>query len=107
MARKHHNPDPVAVAAAQREQIIHGPPPVLIEPSEQAPPVAAAIDARGSTIMVRRASGRHWLVVSQISQLLHDPGQLGGPWFVRCDGQQLPIGESDAIKVAQALGIQV
>ena len=107
MARKHHNPDPVAVAAAQREQIIHGQPPVLREPGVQAPPVVATIDAHPSTIMVRRAIGRHWLVISQISQLLHDPGQLGGPWFVRCDGQQLPISESDAIKVAQALGIQV
>jgi hypothetical protein len=60
-----------------------------------------------STLLVRRGQGKHWVQLPHVSQLIHDPGQLSGPWFIRCDGQQLPISEGDALAVAKALGVDV
>lgn len=56
-------------------------------------------------IAIQRMHGTHWMRLSLISQLIYDVGQLQGPFFVRCDGQQLPISEAEAAKLAKAMNI--
>lgn len=47
-------------------------------------------------VLITERSGKRQLRLSSISQVIFDPGQIGGPWFVRCDGQQLGVTEANA-----------
>lgn len=54
--------------------------------------------------IIERHGNRH-LRIASISQVVYDVGQVGGPWFVRCDGQQLPVIEANAKIILALLGL--
>ena len=54
-------------------------------------------------ILLRTRSGKRWVRISSIEQFLHDPGQLGGPWFIRSSSQQIPVTPEEAAHIAQIL----
>lgn len=78
-------------AAAQREALIRGQTPS--SPSDQ------------EWIKITERHGQRWLHFSHISQVICDAGQIGGPWFVRCDGQQHAVTEAVARDIMQRLGV--
>lgn len=81
--------------ALSREALING---NGREPKERRPASAefVAITERHGQRLLRRAA---------ISQVIKDAGQIGGPWFIRCDGQQLPVSEENARLILRALGL--
>jgi hypothetical protein len=48
--------------------------------------------------------GVRYLRLSSISQVINDTGSIGGPWFIRCDSQQLPVSEIAAREISALLG---
>lgn len=69
-----------------------------------APPKATD---RAEFVCIQERHGRRHLRLSHISQVIHDAGQIGGPWFVRCDGQQLPVSEANAHLIGGLLGLNL
>lgn len=98
VAKLAHNmkADPKAAAQARARAIAGDEEPT---PTPAYPPDAM--------IAIQRVHGTHWMRLSLISQLIHDAGQLNGPWFVRSDGQQLPISYGEALKLAKAMNIKL
>jgi hypothetical protein len=58
-------------------------------------------------ICITERHGRRHLRLAAITQMVHDSGQVGGPWFVRCDGQQLPVSEENFRLIAGLLGLSI
>lgn len=101
MSRRTPSDDLTTVAAraathplAQRTALINGT--AVKEPGEP---------RRTEFICITERHGKRQLRLSHISQVVQDAGQLGGPWFVRCDGQQLPVSEASARLILDLLGL--
>jgi len=61
--------------------------------------------SRTEFIRITERHGKRQLRLAHISQVILDAGQIGGPWFVRCDGQQLPVSEANALAILDLLGL--
>lgn len=81
---------------ANREAIINGTAPP--EPRER---------RGGEFVCITERHGKRLLRLARISQVVEDAGQIGGPWFVRCDGQQLPVSEANARLILRLLGLSM
>jgi len=84
-------PNPAAARAA------------LISGKDESPPKESV---QADFIILRTKVATRWLRLSAITQLIHDPGQLGGPWFV-FDGQKTAVDQAQAIKIAAVLKISL
>jgi len=82
---------------AQREAIINGT--AVPEPRERR--------SGGEFVCITERHGKRLLRLARISQVIQDAGQIGGPWFVRCDGQQLPVSEANARQILGLLGLSM
>lgn len=87
----------VSSPLAQREAMINGTAPP--EPRERRP--------GGEFVCITERHGQRLLRLARISQVIEDKGQIGGPWFVRCDGQQLPVNEATARQILGLLGLSM
>ena len=90
----------VAQAAAaspleQREALING------------TAVKGQTESRAEFVCITERHGQRQLRLSHISQVVKDAGQIGGPWFVRIDGQQLPVSEANALLILGLLGLKM
>jgi hypothetical protein len=96
MSKRTTTPPP---EASQREALINGdtllPAPKLKHPS--------TLDF----VRIKERHGERLLRLSMISQVVRDAGQVGGPWFIRCDGQQLPVSEENAALVLAGLNLSM
>lgn len=81
---------------AKREAMINGTAPP--EPRER---------RGGEFVCITERHGKRLLRLARISQVVEDAGQIGGPWFVRCDGQQLPVSEANARLILRLLGLSM
>jgi len=81
----------------QREALING----------TAPPEVRERRPGGEFVCISERHGKRLLRMARISQVIEDPGQIGGPWFVRCDGQQLPVSEANARLILGLLGLSM
>ncbi len=80
---------------AKREALING-------TADHAPP-----ERRADFVCITERHGTRLLRLARISQVIEDAGQIGGPWFVRCDGQQLPVSEANARLILGLLGLSM
>jgi len=101
--RTHDKSLPTATAPAattpqaQREALING----------TAAPEVRERRTGGEFVCISERHGKRLLRLARISQVIEDPGQIGGPWFVRCDGQQLPVSEANARLILGLLGLSM
>lgn len=58
-------------------------------------------------VCITERHGQRLLRLARISQVIQDAGQIGGPWFVRCDGQQLAVSEENARMIMGSLGLSM
>ena len=58
-------------------------------------------------VCITERHGQRLLRLARISQVIMDGGQIGGPWFVRCDGQQLAVSEENARLIMDRLGLSM
>ena len=82
---------------AKREAMING----------AAPPEPRERRTGGEFVCITERHGKRLLRLARISQVIEDAGQIGGPWFVRCDGQQLPVSEANARLILGLLGLRM
>lgn len=62
---------------------------------------------RAEFVCITERHGKRQIRLSHISQVVQDAGQVGGPWFVRIDGQQLPVSEANARLILGLLGLSM
>jgi hypothetical protein len=67
--------------------------------------VKGQTESRADFVCITERHGQRQLRLSHISQVVKDAGQIGGPWFVRIDGQQLPVSEANASLILGLLGL--
>lgn len=94
---KRHTPRGNLAELAQREAMINGT--TVPEPRERR--------AGGDFVCITERHGKRLLRLARISQVIEDAGQIGGPWFVRCDGQQLAVSEANARQILGLLGLSM
>lgn len=82
---------------AKREAMING----------TAPPEPRERRGTSEFVCITERHGKRLLRLARISQVIEDAGQIGGPWFVRCDGQQLPVSETNARLILGLLGLSM
>jgi hypothetical protein len=70
-----------------------------------APTKPKAEPASADFVCITERHGKRQIRLSHISQVVKDVGQVGGPWFVRIDGQQLPVSEANAMLILGLLGL--
>jgi len=58
-------------------------------------------------VCITERHGKRQLRLANISQVIEDAGQIGGPWFVRCDGQQLQVSAENARIILGLLGLSM
>lgn len=95
MSKRNITPHP---EAQQREALING----NGNGKEPRPPRSTS-----DFICITERHGKRLLRLSRISQVIQDAGQIGGPWFVRCDGQQLSVSEENAKQILAAMGLSM
>lgn len=95
MSRTRHTTPPTETQ--QRAALING----------TAPPEARERRAGGEFVCITERHGKRQLRLARISQVIQDAGQIGGPWFVRCDGQQLPVSAENARIILGMLGLSM
>jgi hypothetical protein len=61
--------------------------------------------ANADFVCITERHGKRQMRLSHISQVVYDVGQIGGPWFVRIDGQQLPVSVDNAKLILGLLGL--
>ena len=71
--------------------------------------ISISLFAVRGTLQLQAKPWQQWrlLRLARISQVIEDAGQIGGPWFVRCDGQQLPVSEANARLILGLLGLSM
>lgn len=62
---------------------------------------------RAEFVCLTERHGKRHLRLSDISQVIEDAGQIGGPWFIRCDGQQLPVSVENVQIIKGLLGLNL
>lgn len=85
--------------ATQRAALINGVPPEAIAHGVTEPEVSdllRGIQGQRDFVLITERHGKRQMRLSAISQVIYDAGLVCGPWFIRCDGQQLPVSEDNA-----------
>ena len=93
---KRNNTTSIPPEAAQREALING---NGKEHKERR--------ATSEFVSITERHGQRLLRLARISQVIEDRGQVGGPWFLRCDGQQLVVSEENARLILKLLGLSM
>jgi len=96
--------------ARQRAGMIHGNPSLKVntgpwEPNDDQ--LVSGWKEFTTFVCIQERHGKRQLRLTSISQVIYDQGQVGGPWFIRCDGQQLPVSAENAQKIAAMLGLNL
>lgn len=58
-------------------------------------------------VCITERHGKRLLRLARITQVIENAGLIGGPWFVRCDGQELAVSEENARMILGLLGFSM